>query len=349
MMKLYRLGVLPRQQSMLVFHALARMAVEALVIVSPGDRLVSVGYFQETEKVVDLEYCQQRGISVMRREIGGGTTLLDGGQVFFQVVGRRDNPVFPGTIEGIYRWFSAPVVATYEGLGVRASFRPVNDIVTPEGRKVCGLGGADIGDCLVFVGNIIMDFDYETMVRVIKVPDEKFRDKVFKTLGESLSTIKRETGRVPERRRVEDLLVRNFARILGPLEEAALTPDIEAVVAEVEKELMSDEFLFKKGRSVKDYVKVAQGVEVIQRNHKAPGGLITATLVMRQGVIESVTLAGDFTFRPREGVAKLEESLCGTPAARGEVLERVEAFYSRHGPDSPGVTPGDFATAMCGG
>jgi lipoate-protein ligase A len=37
---------------------------------------------------------------------------------------------------------------------------------------------------MVFVGSIILDFDYERMTRAIKVPDEKFRDKVFKTMKE---------------------------------------------------------------------------------------------------------------------------------------------------------------------
>lgn len=332
---------------MLIFHALARMGIEALIIVSPGDQLVSVGYFQETEKVVDLDYCRQHSISVMRREIGGGTTLLDDGQVFFQVVGRRDNPIFPKKIEDIYRWFSRPVLATYESLGVGVRFRPVNDILTLEGRKICGLGGADIGECFAFVGSIIMDFDYETMVKVIKVPDEKFRDKVFKTLEENLSTVRRETGRVPERRHVEELLARHFGEILGSLDEAPLTEDVLDEVAEIEKEFMSDEFLFKKGRSIKDHIKIAGGVAVAQRSHKAPGGVITATVVIRGGVIENITLAGDFTFYPREGIAELERSLYGVSAWRDKVLERVEAFYASRNPDSPGVTPCDFAVAIC--
>jgi len=56
---------------MLIFHALAKMGREALILVSPAQRIVSIGYFQDADKVVDLEYCQKSGISVMRREIGG--------------------------------------------------------------------------------------------------------------------------------------------------------------------------------------------------------------------------------------------------------------------------------------
>jgi len=42
-MQVLKLGKLPGQQSMLIFHALARMGFEGLVIVSPKIPLVSVG------------------------------------------------------------------------------------------------------------------------------------------------------------------------------------------------------------------------------------------------------------------------------------------------------------------
>ena len=53
-MYLFDPGKLPGQQSMLIFHALARMGIEALVIVSPRSPLVSIGYFQNTPKEVDI-------------------------------------------------------------------------------------------------------------------------------------------------------------------------------------------------------------------------------------------------------------------------------------------------------
>jgi lipoate-protein ligase A len=58
-MFLFDLGKLSGQQSMLIFHALARMGIEALVIVSPKIPLVSIGYFQDAEQEVDLQYCRE--------------------------------------------------------------------------------------------------------------------------------------------------------------------------------------------------------------------------------------------------------------------------------------------------
>jgi len=49
-MLLFDLKKLPGQQSMLIFHALARMGLEALVIVSPKTPLVSIGYFQDAAR-----------------------------------------------------------------------------------------------------------------------------------------------------------------------------------------------------------------------------------------------------------------------------------------------------------
>ncbi|HID94230.1 MAG TPA: lipoate--protein ligase family protein, partial [bacterium (Candidatus Stahlbacteria)] len=85
-MQVLSLGKLPGQQSMLIFHALARMGFEGLVVVSPKIPLASVGYFQDAEKEIDLEYCKSKGIPVMRREVGGGATYLDENQVFYQVI-----------------------------------------------------------------------------------------------------------------------------------------------------------------------------------------------------------------------------------------------------------------------
>lgn len=46
-MYLMKLDKLPGQDSMLIFHALARLGYEGLIIVSPSMPLASVGYFQD--------------------------------------------------------------------------------------------------------------------------------------------------------------------------------------------------------------------------------------------------------------------------------------------------------------
>jgi len=85
-------------------------------------------------------------------------------------------------------------------------------------------------------------------------------------------------------------------------------------------------------------------VHIVQRVHKAPGGLIRATVEIQERQIVEVALSGDFFFYPAEGLADLEDSLAGTALA--DVTGAVEEFYLLNDVVSPGVAPRDFAAAL---
>lgn len=345
-MYLFDLGHLPGQQSMLIFHALARMNVEALVVVSPQVPLVSVGFFQDTQVEVDLQYCREVSLPVMRREIGGGATYLDANQVFYQVILRRDNPRLPGRISEIYRRFSQPPVETYAEFGIETQFRPVNDIVTAEGRKIAGEGGGDIGPCMVFVGGILMDFDYRTMSKVLNVPDEKFRDKVFKSMEENLTTMRRELGQVPPRHDVKSVLIEKFQNLLGPLEPATIGRETVVKMEQLEQQFTSPDFLFKKTPKVARGVKIREGVEVLYGLHKAPGGLIRTVQEVEKEQIRDLGISGDFTFCPKVELGHLEGELTGTRRRPVDIRLKIDRFYEQRQVESPGVETGDLMKAL---
>ena len=335
---------------MLVFHALARMGAEGLVIVSPATPLVSIGYFQDAEAEVDLDYCQKSGIPYMRRELGGGATYLDENQVFYQFLWQRDSRRFPPEVRRIMEIFSEPAVRAYEDLGVKAEFRPQNDIITPEGRKIAGQAAGDIEGMNVFVGGILLDFDIDTMTRVLKVPDEKFRDKLHKTMSQALSTVKRETGVIPPRRAVVESLVKHFGKIVKNLEPAEMNRALLTKMAEVEAFLGSDDFLFYKKTKPLKSVKIQDGLDMVYGLYKAPGGLIRSAQVVRRGgrggVIEEVGLSGDFQVYPKAGLEGLERTLERTIRLERDITERVRDFYLKTGVQVPGVEPADVTKSI---
>ena len=345
-MLFFNLGKLPGQQSMVVFHTLARMGIEALVAVSPSSPLASIGYFQDAEKEMDLQYCRETGIPFMRREVGGGATYLDENQIFYQLIWKKDNPKFPKAIHEIYPWFSQAPVETYRTFGIETEFRSVNDIITKQGKKVAGEGGGNIGDCMVFVGGILLDFDYQAMSKILKVPDEKFRDKIYKTMEENLTTMKKELGKIPLREEVIAVLKEKFEKMVGKLTPASLNPDIFAKMKQIESWMTSEEFLLKKTPKVPVGVKIKEGVEVFYGLHKAKGGLIRTAEEIAQGRIQDITISGDFTFFPKESLDGLEGSLEKTPLEEDRIIERVETFYEEKGIESPGVESKDFATTI---
>ena len=96
----------------------------------------------------------------------------------------------------LYPMFIEPAVRTYRQLGVDAEYRPINDIQVA-GRKIGGTGAASIGEATVMVGSFMFDFDTATMARCLKVPSEKFRDKLKTTLDDYMTTMAKELAEVP--------------------------------------------------------------------------------------------------------------------------------------------------------
>lgn len=346
-MNVLNLDKMPGQDSMLIFHALARLGYEGLVIVSPEQPLASVGYFQDAEKEIDLDYCARANIPVMRREVGGGATYLDGNQIFYQVIWNSKNPKFPRNIKEIFQHLSVPACETYRKFGINASFRAENDIVTDKGKKIAGEGGGDIGDSMVFVGGILMDFDYETMSRVLKVPDEKFRDKIYKSMEENLTTMKRELGEIPARNEIKRVLAENFERILGRLEPVSLDDATIHKIREIEAWFTSDEFFRKKTPRIPQGVKIKEGIEILYGLYKAKGGLIrSAEEIENKTRIKDIAVSGDFNLFPKAALGEVENALKNKNFDRDVIEEELAKTYAEKKIESPGVRPEDIAKTI---
>jgi lipoate-protein ligase A len=346
-MKLYDLGHVPWIQSQLIYHAMPRLGLEGILYIAPATPYVCIGCHQDVEQDIDLDFCRAQGIPVFRREIGGGGVYLDGDQIFYQIILHKDNPLAAGDKTEFYRRFLQPVADTYTTLGISAQYRPVNDVITADGRKISGNGVAQIGDYLVLAGNLIVDFDYAMMVKVLRVPDEKFRDKVFKSMQENLTTIQREIGQAPSWEVLAVTLTRHFEPVTGPLEPGQLSAEVYAEAERLKPRLTDDEWLYKRGKRVSGReVKIAGGVNIVHKVHKAPGGLIRGISEIEDERIVSTSISGDFFFYPAEKLAALEEALAAVKLDEAE--STIAGFYQAEGIESPGVTPADFARVVAG-
>ncbi len=348
-MDYYFLDAVSWQHSQALYHAAAHLGREALFVLRPDTPYVCLGYHQDAQAEIDLDFAKGAGIPVFRREVGGGAVYLDGAQLFFQLIVRRDRPGVPPHIAGFYARFLGPVVNTFRDFGVPAEYKPVNDIVA-NGRKISGTGAAQVDDMVVLVGNFIIDFDYTMMARVLRVPDEKFRDKIYKTLSENLTTIRRETGSAPANADLAEALARHYTALLGPLVPRPLDEALIAKANELFEEMNRPAYLLANDRRRPDAarVKISEGVYVVQRIVKAPGGLIRATAISKDGHLSEVHLSGDFFFFPAEGLPEMERILEAVPEEREAIEAVLSAFYLSRAVESPGVQPADFAGVLAG-
>jgi len=351
--RLLDLGPIDPLETQTIYDMIAQGITEGhsentLIICWPAEPLVSLGYFQEIEKDIDLDFCRDNNIVVTRRVIGGGGVYLDDGQMFYQLIHRTDSPNSPRNIDAYYRKFLEPPVQAYRNLGIDAEFKPVNDIQV-EGRKISGNGAGDVGDARILTGNLIFDFNYDMMVKVLKVPDEKFRDKLAQGLRQRLSTIERETGKTFDREEVKKDLLRLFEEILNvKLVKGELTDWEKQRMNELRPKYLSEEWLHWRsgGRLDARTVRISATAAIGTANFKAPGGLIRATVEEVDDKINDIVLSGDFFMLPHDSISEVEKALIGAKPGTDEVLSRIVETYKKHSIESPGVTPEDFSSAI---
>ena len=344
-------GYVPALRSQAVYHGIAA-AMRAdddpvLSLVNPETPYVCVGIHQEIAKEVDEDFCKAEGLPVIRRHVGGGAVYLDRNQMFTHFIyPRRKAPEFAANL---YPMVIEPVVRTYRDLGIAAEYRPVNDIQVA-GRKIGGTGAASIAKATLLVGSFMFDFDTAKMARCLKVPSEKFRDKLKTTLDDYMTTMVKQLKQVPSREEVKALFLKHCRDALGvtPVEDEPTAAELKEIEA-AEAALSDPAWTYREGRKLVELgVKVSAGMHLTESMHKARGGLIRVHLLARDGRIADLMLSGDFTCLPPEGIDQLAEKLRGTALDQVALTEAVASGFRDLKIEMPGVEPGDIAIAVMG-
>ncbi|WP_448584597.1 lipoate--protein ligase family protein [Thermocrinis sp.] len=288
MMKVYKLGRVGDLLSTTFFHACARLDMFGLILVEPEDTYISLGYFDNTQEILDLQRVKSLGIPVIRREIGGGTVLLAPGQVFYQLVIPKS--LTPFKVEEAYRKFSQPVMETYRRLGIEVEYRPINDIVVKNSqRKISGQGAGDIHKAFVFVGNILLRFNTGLMAEVLNVPDKDF---VKKVLDENLTWVEREKGKAPDFWEVADILEFEFKKLL-PLETCQETPEEALELAnKLKEEFTSEDVLFEETGRRHRLIKMREGIFVRNKHLEVNGKKVSLSMIVEGQTVKLCKLNG---------------------------------------------------------
>jgi lipoate-protein ligase A len=187
------------------------------------------------------------------------------------------------------------------------------------------------------------------MSRVLKVPDEKFRDKVRKTIEDNLTTIRREMHENEIARwdeaKLNALMAEEFEKVLGTFEPCQKDDALISKMEELHSQMIDDAWLFRKGKhSSMRSVKIRSGVAVKHKMHKATGGLIRADFEVSEDRLSGVSISGDFFCYPEDSIARLESMLEGT--ATTEIQAVVREFCTRQDIEIPGVEFNDWMKVL---
>ena len=298
---------------------------------------VLTGYHQAVSEEIRESYCRENGIDINRRITGGGAIFFDENQIGWEVICDKDFFDMEIPNQKLFRALCEPVVNALGRMGIDASFRPRNDIEI-DGRKISGTGGTESDRAFFFQGTMLVDFDVDTMLKSLKIPVEKLREKEIDSVKERVTCLNWELGYTPPPEKIKEDIIKGFEERLNiKLVPSGLTVGEEDLFKEKLNYYSSQEWIdrIKPGKNER---------EILQAASKVENGLIrfTVSLDRARNRIRDIYITGDFLSFPGRALYDLESELRGKPFSHEDLFNRVKDFFRKGRITIPGISPEDF-------
>ena len=127
---------------------------------------VIIGRNQVLEAEVNLPFCRQHGINVVRRKSGGGCVYADRGNIMLSYITPENG------VDTVFREFLDKFADALRGLGLPAVCTSHNDI-TVDGCKVSGNAFFSLPRGSIVHGTLLHSVDFDTLAAAITPSEAK--------------------------------------------------------------------------------------------------------------------------------------------------------------------------------
>lgn len=262
---------------------------------------VIIGRNQNAEAEIHRDFVDSHGISVIRRNTGGGAVYHDLGNLNYSFitdagdVSQRSASVF-----------TEPVVAALQQLGLDACASGRNDILV-SGCKVSGTAQHLMNGRILHHGTLLFDSDLSVVAGALNPDPTKFQSK-------SVKSVRSRVGNIRSFLKTDLTLLQFWDFLKTALADSVVPAELTAQELAEVKKLQESKYATWQW----NYGKSPQYATVCRR--RFPGGLLEIHMTVRQGVITELRIFGDFlALTP---VKPLEDALIGC-AYREDALEEV--------------------------
>lgn len=172
---------------------------------------VSIGFFQSINQEVNVINARNLGVDIVRRYTGGGAVFHEKEITYSIILPEKD--VAKDIIKS-YSYICQGVILGLEYLGLKATFKPINDIII-DNKKISGNAQTRKKGVVLQHGTILVDVDVEKMFSLLKVSKEKIIDKDIDNVKERVTWLRRELDKNVDLNTVEDCLIKGFSKAIG--------------------------------------------------------------------------------------------------------------------------------------
>jgi lipoic acid synthetase/lipoate-protein ligase A len=147
---------------------------------------VIFGRNQVVENEVNLEYCREHDIRVVRRKSGGGCVYADMDNLMLSMVTDGDNVGFT------FNRFITMIQLALHKIGVSATSTAHNDIMIGD-RKVCGTAFYQLPGRSIVHSTMLYDTNMQHMLNAITPSAEKLEKKGIQSVRQRITLLKDHT------------------------------------------------------------------------------------------------------------------------------------------------------------
>lgn len=230
---------------------------------------VIFGRNQLMENEVNLDYVRANGIETYRRKSGGGCVYADFSNIMFSYITKDRNVSFT------FLSYLQRVALTLQKLGVNAIASGRNDITVDE-KKVSGNAFYRTSEKSIVHGTMLFNTDLEKLVLSITPNDKKL-------ISKGVESVRKRVTNLSEYLDIDIEEFKRFVRTHLCDSERTLTYDEVAKIEEIEKEYLSEEFIYGNNPRY-----------TVVKHSYGDAGDIQVRLELKNNVIKDINIVGDY-------------------------------------------------------
>ena len=232
---------------------------------------VMLGRNQLIDNEVNTDYCKEHKIDIFRRKSGGGCIYADKGCIQFSYISRAVNA------NEAFAQYMHRMVELLRGLNINAQLSGRNDILIDD-TKVSGCAFYQLSNRSVLHNSLLFDTQLDHLSNALTPAKEKLQSK-------GVASVRQRVTNVATYTQLDILNFMDYIRqeMCGK-EVIELTEEDIKGIAEIEKELSSDDFVYGKNPKYS-----------LVRKHRFEGiGTLEAHIELKNNIIGSINMVGDY-------------------------------------------------------